>query len=139
MKKPASLILFCFVSNVSLQIEIQRLQQIVRFIFFSQLEELAFQGFERSGIVPVVGEVLFVLAAFGVGGIFFEVAPDVGRGVFSVTGTDFFGEDCVDQAIEFLARIIGFVLQQRADGLIDRRRPFEDGIFVAAPFFFQKF
>ncbi len=72
MKKPASLILFCFVSNVSLQIEIQRLQQIVGFIFFSQLEELAFQGFERSGIVPVVGEVLFVLAAFGVGGIFLK-------------------------------------------------------------------
>ena len=88
---------FCL--TYSLQIEVQRLQQVVRIVFFGQLEELAFHGCERSCVVPVVGEVLFVLSALGVGCMLFEVTPDVGRGVFGVPGAEFFSESGIDQTV----------------------------------------
>ena len=132
---PASLILFYFVCKISVQIEIQRLQQIIRFVFFCHFEELAFQCCYRACPVLVAGEVLFILSAFGVGRLLLEVAPDVGYSVFGVTGMWLCGEGRVDQAVEFLNWIGFFVFQQRADGLIDRGRPLEDGVFIAAPLF----
>ena len=97
-----------------------------------------FSGCARPGAVPVIRKILFVLPAFGFGRVLFKVTPDMGCGVFGVAGAEFFGESGVDQAVEFLDRIGLFVFQQRADGMIDRGRPFEDGIFVAAPLFFQQ-
>ena len=119
----------------SIQIKIQRLQQILGFIFFRQLEKLAFQSRARSAAVAVIRKILFVLLALGFGRVFLEISPDVGCGIPSLSGVDFFGEGRVNEAVEFLDRIDLLVFQQRADGLIDRGRPLEDGVFIAAPLF----
>ena len=76
-----------------------------------------------------------VLSALSFSRVLFEVAPDVGCGIFGVAGMWLFGEGGIDQAVEFLDRIDLLVFQQRADGLIDRGRPLEDGVFIAAPLF----
>ena len=77
------------------------------------------------------------MLALGVGCVFFEVAPDVGCGVFGVTGMWLFGEGGVDQAVEFLDRIDLLIFQQPTNGLIDSGRFFEDIVFLSAPLFFQ--
>ena len=96
------------------------------------------QGRARSAAGAEIRKILFVLSTLGVSRVLFEIAPDMSCCIFSAAGMGFFGEDGINQVVEFLDRIGFFVFQQRADGLVDHRRPLEDGVFIAAPFFFEK-